>query len=130
MSFQDLSSTPDGKGEIYYTALQGAGGPQNEKEAIVLVGLVNEEKVANWLPPQFSKLEVGTFKTAVYWDRIKCEQRKFVVLKREFYDASNGLSYLSALNQSMMLPWNDIAEATPFWPLHHILCTPPQQVQK
>src|SRR5262249_40312631 len=36
MSFQHLSSTADGKGEMYYTALQGAGSLQNEKEALVV----------------------------------------------------------------------------------------------
>jgi hypothetical protein len=129
MSFLHLASTTDGKGEMYYTALQGAGGPQNEREAIVVSRLVNEEKVANWRPPQLSKLEVGTFKTAVYWDRIKCVERKFLALKTELYDASNGLSYLSALNQSMILPWSDIREASPLASLHSILCTP-QQVRK
>jgi hypothetical protein len=120
MSFLHFASTPDGKAEMYYTALQGAGLPQNEKEALVVIRLENEDKVvnvlskaaneakvANMLPSQFSKLEMGNAKTIVNWDRIKCEKRKFVALKTEFYNASNGLSNIMAVNPSKGLPWND-----------------------
>jgi hypothetical protein len=59
--------------------------------------------------------------------RLKHVRKEF--LKTEFYGASNGLSFIMALNQSKGLSWSDIVEASPFAILHRILCTP-QQVQK
>ena len=47
MSFRHFASTPDGDREMYYTALPGAGLPQNEKEALVVIRLANEDKVVN-----------------------------------------------------------------------------------
>ena len=79
MSFRHFASTPDGDGEKYYAALPGAGLPQNEKEALVVIRLANEDKVVNvisrmandaeainMLPPQFSKLELGNVKSVVH----------------------------------------------------------------
>jgi uncharacterized caspase-like protein len=81
MSFTDLSSTVNGEGEIYYQAIQGDGVPQVQRDLLLVIRQqLNELKVAREINTELT-LELGTFKTAVYWERIQCQERKASLLK-------------------------------------------------
>ena len=128
MSFAHLSSTPNGDGELYYSALQNIDVPQNQKEAIVVVKLADEAKVEKWVNLQSSKLELGSYKIQVLWERIKCEERKWTALKIETYDSSNNLVHLAATDRSKALQWNEFLESSPTAVLQRILCA--QRIEK
>jgi hypothetical protein len=128
MSFSDLSSTPNADGEIYYQAIQSDDVPQGQRDAIVVIKQINEVEIAKIAPPNLT-LELGQFKTGVYWDRFSCQERKLSALKSELYDASNELKYLFAVDLSKDLVWAEYQEQAPFATLQRILCGP-REVQK
>ena len=121
MSFSDLSSTPNGDGEIYYQAIQGDGIPQNQRDAIVIFAQTNDQKVANVFGTGVTQ-ELGTFKTAVHWDRFQCQERKVSALKSEYYDTSNKLQYVFAADFSKERIWMEFSDGAPFAVLQRILC--------
>jgi hypothetical protein len=128
MSFSDLASTANGDGEIYYQAVQGGDVPQGQRDAIVLIKQINDVDLAKAIGPDVT-LELGTYKTAVFWDRFSCQEKRFSGLKSEFYDASNKLQYLIAADLSKELVWTEIQEQAPLATLQRILCGP-HEVQK
>ena len=99
--------------------------------AIVVIRQNTELKIGNAFPQM--KLapgeDLGAYKTAVYWDRFQCQQRKVTALKTELYDASNNLKQLGNADLSRERQWMEFGDASPFALLQRILCGP-HEVQK
>jgi uncharacterized caspase-like protein len=121
MSFSDLSSTSNGDGEIYYQAIQADGIPQSQRDAIVIFAQTDDHKVADIFGPGVTQ-DLGTFKTAVNWDRFQCQERKVTALKSEYYDASNKLQYVFAADFSKERIWMEFRDDAAFAVLQRILC--------
>jgi hypothetical protein len=95
---------------------------------LTLIKQINDVDLAKAIGPDVT-LELGTYKTAVFWDRFSCQEKRFLGLKSEFYDASNKLQYLIAADLSKELVWTEIQEQAPLATLQRILCGP-HEVQK
>ena len=123
MNFSDLASTWNGDGEIYYQLMNNEV-PEGQRDAIVVIRQNTELKISNVFPQM--KLppgeDLGAYKTAVYWDRFQCQQRKVTALKTELYDASNNLKQLGNADLSQELQWMEFGDASPFALLQRILC--------
>ena len=115
--------------KVYYQPVQKEGGSQFEKDAIVVIIPQAELKIADAAFGPGLSLDLGTFKTEVYWQRIRCGERKSLMLKHELYDASNDLKFIAAADLAQGSPWSEFKEAAPLGNLQRILCGP-QQVQK
>jgi uncharacterized caspase-like protein len=130
MDFTDLASTANGDGEVYYQEMQSTQVPEGQRDAISIIRQNTELKID--LGPQIKLapgVDLGTYKTGVYWDRFQCQQRKFAVLKTELYDASNNLKHMGAPDLSKELQWVEFGDTSPLALLQHILCGS-REVQK
>ena len=104
--------------------------PEGQRDAILVIRQNTELKLD--LGPQIKlapDVDLGTYKTGVYWQRYQCRERKTTALKTELYDASNNLKYLAAADLSKELAWAEFGDTSPFALLHRILCSP-HEVQK
>jgi uncharacterized caspase-like protein len=130
MSFSDLSSTSNGDGEMYDQAIQSDGIPQGQRDTIVVIrqNANAELKLGDQIAPG-KNLDLGTFKTGVYWERLQCQARKIALLKSELYDASNELKSLAAADLAKELGWMEFGDTSPFALLQRILCGP-REVQQ
>jgi uncharacterized caspase-like protein len=113
---------------MYYQPIHNEETLQSEREAIVVMIPQVELKIADELKWGLS-LELGTFKTAVYWERFRCDENTLLLLKNELFDASNELKWISATDLSQQLPWAEFNEAAPGGNLRRILCGA-REVQK
>lgn len=127
MNFHELQRNNNIR--VYYQPIQNEGTSEAEKDAIVVMIPNVEFKIADEAyGPQGSSVELGTFRTEVYWQRIRCGERKSLMLKRELYDASNDLKFIGATALAQPT-WAEFKESAPLGSLQRILCAP-RQVQK
>jgi hypothetical protein len=126
MSFFELDR--NNKITVYYQAIQNEGTSKAEEDAIVVMIPQVELRIADEAYGPGLSLDLGTFKTEVYWQRFRCEERKSLMLKSELYDASNDLKFITAADLAQPT-WAEFKESAPLGNLRRILCGP-QQVQK
>jgi hypothetical protein len=132
MSFSDLASTTNGDGEIYYQTVQSDGVPKGQRDVIVVIQQITALKVASVFGPALKLdegVDLGTYKTGVFWDRFQCQASKVSALKSEFYDESNELKLVSIADLSKELTWSEFADQSPYALLQRIVC-PPREVQQ
>jgi len=123
--FTDLATTPAGDGELYYRPVPNGSASQTEKDVIVLIKQFTAPKVASQIPfpiPPGLSEELGDFRTVVYSEQIRCEERKVSILKTEVYDASNVLKFIFAADLTKEKLWTEFKENTPLETLQRTLC--------
>jgi hypothetical protein len=128
MSLSELSSTANGDGKIYYQPIHGDGVPQGQREVIVVIKHINDDEIADQFRPA-PTLKLGIFKTAVHLERIQCQERKFLVLKSEYYNDLNELKYLSVPDPFAERSWVEFTDRSTPAVLQRVLCGP-REVQK
>jgi hypothetical protein len=118
MAFSSLSSTLAGDGDIFYAPIANDTGTQDQKEALLIIRFNNER------PLKFPNVSIDlpNFQTEVNRVTFQCTDNKFFSSKSEDYDASNNLVYLTALDPSGAIQWNEFVETSPVGMLRQIFC--------
>jgi hypothetical protein len=122
MQFTSLSSTLNGDGDIFYVPLQTSGNESNEKIFLVIYKFF-EDKVVPMDPD--TEFSAPHYRTEVDRVHLLCAEKKLAVVKNEWYDASNNLAYLTAVDPQVgVTSWIEIKQdiVTPLTTLQRIFC--------
>jgi hypothetical protein len=124
MQFIPLSSTVDGKAEVFYRPeqLTDAGAVA----ALVVVRMIKEQPIASILPTGSTDTTSSTYKYSVEKITLDCTARTFTAPKVEYYGSNSTLNFV-ALTQNLNA--SGVAEKSPIDPLRQLMCTP-KEVEK
>ena len=123
MSFELLSSTITGDGDLFYKVLSGKQDAQNEKRLLFISKFYNEREVP--LAQNTSIPERPKFKTEVDTAVLNCKENRIFGFENEYYDASDKLVYLRAPVPvpENVTEWQDIKDvSSPILQLRNIIC--------
>jgi hypothetical protein len=125
MNFKSLSSTISGDGDIFFAPLQNPDDGSNEKNLLLIFRFYADRKIPVD-PAVIANLTEGSdYRTEIEKVRLSCADRKLASTKSEYYDASNRLVYMTALDPDLGIRnWIEIKDATqsPLSSLARIFC--------
>ena len=93
MSFQSLSSTVTGDGDLFYKVLPSGKADQDEKH-LLFITRFNKEREVPLLAPNASIQNLPNFKTEVDRTVLNCRANRIFAFVNEYYDSSNRLVFL------------------------------------
>ena len=124
MQFISLSSTIDGKGEVFYR-------PENLTDAgvataLIIVRMVEEQPLASLFPAVSTNTTSATYKYGVQNTNVDCTARTSTTPKVEYYSSNSTLNFVM---WTQNLAASRIAEKSPLDRLREIMCAP-KEVEK
>jgi uncharacterized caspase-like protein len=122
MSFKSLSSTVAGDGDIFYELFPDNSSAQNQKEFLFIMRFNEDRQI--YMAPNTSIPNVPRYRTEVSKVKMMCAEKKMLVTKSEFYDASNDLVQLTAADPDQNQKWIEINTEiqSPLSSLRRIVC--------
>lgn len=123
MNFRSLSSTVAGDGNLFYDPLPDASDDKNEKRFLFIFNFFEDHRVP--LAQGVSVADPPVYRTQIDTVRLLCAEKKLLAMKSEFYDATNRMTYILAVEPDIPeAKWIEIRTeiSSPLSILHRIMC--------
>jgi PDZ domain/Caspase domain len=120
MKFASLSSTAAGDGEIFYALSRSEKDVQDQKEVVVLIKNNTDRNVV--FPQGTSIPDPPSFRTEVDRILLRCDKNEFAITKIEFWNASNQLVRVAALDPGADVPFSQSVPFSPNATMQAIAC--------
>ena len=111
MSFSSLSSTVEGDGDIFYKVMQNDQSTPQDKKEILFIIRSHTESVLTLNTPFSTSTSFPKYLFEVHHSQLSCTDNTFTSLKRENYDASGNLIYITV---NPLISWSKFKERSPF----------------
>jgi uncharacterized caspase-like protein len=122
MKLASLASMPAGDGEIFYALSRSGKDIQEQREAVVLVKNNIDHNVKDFFPQGVSIPDPPSFRTEVDWMQIRCDRNDFAITKTEFWNASDQLVRVVALDPGADVPYSQFQPYSVHATLQAIAC--------
>jgi uncharacterized caspase-like protein len=124
MNFKSLSSTYEGDGDMFFEPLENSNEKRGgkEKETLLVIKYAKDNTVKYLFSDKVTFPNFPIFRTIVERVKFKCNEKKYIEVKSEYYDSSNKLGYIRTVDSSIESNWTDFEAKTPYALLQRIIC--------